>query len=428
LFVVMTATIGSRRGVRPWPLPHVAALLVAFGLVWLTWGYIRSGIWVDSDVYTQGGRAVLDGRSPYDISVHGLPFTYSPFAAVLFAPLAAVPTQVARYLVTALSVAAYVTVGTMVGRRLGLRLEKVLPLLVVGLALEPFIRTVLLGQINTLLMLGVVLDCLVLTRGRGWLVGFATGVKLTPGVFVLYFALKRDWVAVRGAVLGFIVSVTVGTLVMPGASLTYWTGGFARLSKWGTDAVIGSDNQSLYGAMLRALGTVSAPPLASPLLLVAGVALGLWAARRALAAGEDVTALVAVATGGLLASPISWTHHWVWVLPAMLVLLHRRQWLWTLAYALLFVAAPMWFVMLPMSQIVPGHPHELTLGVGGRILSVAYVVAGLVWLAVVSRAAPVTAPVPSVEQGQHHPDVVWSPDATTPTDRTGPSVSSLTRT
>lgn len=353
-------------------------LLVAIAVAYLHWSVVHKGIWVDIDVYIQGGQAILDGRSPYGISVHGLPFTYTPFAAVMFAPLAAVPTQVARYLVTGLSVTAYGASGAIVGRRLGLPLERALPVLVLGLALEPFTRTVLLGQVNSLLMLGVVVDCLVLTRRRGWLTGFATGIKLTPGVFILYFALKRDWGALRGAVLGFLVTASVGTLVLPGASWSYWTGGFARLSQFGDVATAGDDNQSLYAALVRGLGPLPPPRASSAALVLLGVALGVWLARRAVQAGDDVTAVVVLAVGGLLASPIAWTHHWVWILPAMLVLLAQGRLWWLGGYAVLFFLGP----------TLGREPTRLdlaTAGLGARALSVAYVFAGILWLVLASR-------------------------------------------
>jgi len=51
------------------------------------------------------------------------------------------------------------------------------------------------------------------------------------------------------------------------------------------------------------------------------VVLGLtiWAGRRALRAGQPVLALICVAMFGLVVSPVSWSHHWVWAVPAVVV-------------------------------------------------------------------------------------------------------------
>jgi alpha-1,2-mannosyltransferase len=43
---------------------------------------------------------------------------------------------------------------------------------------------------------------------------------------------------------------------------------------------------------------------------------------------------------GLLVSPISWTHHWVWVLPALIATGRRRR---RRHAGLLFVLAPVWW-------------------------------------------------------------------------------------
>ena len=49
------------------------------------------------------------------------------------------------------------------------------------------------------------------------------------------------------------------------------------------------------------------------------LALTVWAARRALRAGEPVLAVICIALFGLAVSPVSWSHHWVWMLEAVLV-------------------------------------------------------------------------------------------------------------
>jgi alpha-1,2-mannosyltransferase len=49
------------------------------------------------------------------------------------------------------------------------------------------------------------------------------------------------------------------------------------------------------------------------------LALTVWAVRRVLRDHQPVLALICVAMFGLVASPVSWSHHWVWALPAVLV-------------------------------------------------------------------------------------------------------------
>ena len=118
-----------------------------------------------------------------------------------------------------------------------------------------------------------------------------------------------------------------------------------------------------------------------------------------LAEGDDVAGLVAVAVGGLLASPVSWTHHWLWALPGTLVLASRGRSRWAVGLGVLFWLGPMWF-------LVPGELRELDFGPAQRVVSLAYVLAGLVWLAVASRPAVPSGDVatrggaPGEEEGQ----------------------------
>jgi alpha-1,2-mannosyltransferase len=78
--------------------------------------------------------------------------------------------------------------------------------------------------------------------------------------------------------------------------------------------------------------------------------LGLFVAQRSLANDSRPAAMLALALVGLLISPISWTHHWVWValIPPLLVTDggralrgQTRQALWTLGAV--SVLAPYWW-------------------------------------------------------------------------------------
>jgi alpha-1,2-mannosyltransferase len=188
----------------------------------------------------------------YSVSVDGLPFTYPPFAAVLFAPLELLGVLGARWVLTALSVACYVVVVAVCARRLRMNVAMAAMVGLAGLTFEPFLRTILLGQINLVLLALVVVDCLVVpVRYRGMLVGIATGVKLLPGAFIVFFLLKRQWAAAGRAVAAFGVTAAVGMLFAPRDSWQFWSGGFINLSRFGRQAIIGGDNQSLSAAVMR---------------------------------------------------------------------------------------------------------------------------------------------------------------------------------
>jgi Glycosyltransferase family 87 len=178
------------------------------------------------------------------------------------------------------------------------------------------LRTILLGQINLVLLALVVADALVIpARYRGMLIGLAAAIKILPGAFILLLVLKREWGAVGRAVAAFAVTVAVGAVFAPNDSWLFWKGGFINLSHLGPENMVGGDNQSLSAALMRFSRDIS-PPTILVLLMSANVmALGLVAAKRQIETGNDVNGLVCIAFASLLASPISWTHHWVWAVP-----------------------------------------------------------------------------------------------------------------
>ena len=352
----------------------VLVLLAVLVLCALRWSGVNSGGWVDLAVYIRGAEAIVAGTPLYESTSGVLPFTYSPFAAVVFAPLSFLSITTARWLFTIGSLLSYLVVVTVCGRRLRLPWQSLALVALAGMAMEPVVRTILLGQINLYLMALVVLDCLVVRpKHRGWLVGLAAGIKIVPGVFVLYFVLQRDWRSAVRASGAFLLTVALGAIVTPQGSLKYWTGGLLEISRWGPVAVVDAKNQSLIGELAR-ISHQPTPLLMTTLVLAtAGLALGLAAARRQLRIGDEVAALTAVAIGGLLASPLSWNHHWVWAVPAVMVLVSRLQWASACLIGLVFAAGTARGVTLAPSQ------ESLTLL--QQLASGTYVATGLAVLA-----------------------------------------------
>jgi alpha-1,2-mannosyltransferase len=383
----------SVAGRRP-TLAHVIVASVAGALVWLRWGGLRKGIWVDLDVYIRGAAAVIRHEHLYSVSVHGLPFTYPPFAAVLYVPLEVLGTVGARWVLTAASIGCYVVVIVVCARRLQMSLAMGAIIGVAGLAFEPFLRTILLGQINLVLLALVVVDALVIPpRYRGMLIGLAAGIKILPGAFIFFLVLKREWGAVGRAVAAFAVTVAVGAVFAPHDSWLFWKGGFINLSRWGPETMIGGDNQSLSAAFMRLSRDIS-PSTILMLLMSAGVmGLGLVAAKRQIETGNDVNGLVCIAFASLLASPISWTHHWVWAVPALLVLAAGRHRVAAAVLGTVFVTGPMWFAPR-------GHFVELRDNWWQAAACVSYVAVGLAYLIffAMSRASSGTHQFPEGHQ------------------------------
>ena len=312
-----------------------AVATVLFGLLMTHYRFFDMVIYHDAIRWWLGGGELYEYAAP----VQGqLGFTYPPFAAFVLMPAAAVPAQVAGWLNAAGSVLALtVALGVIVDRRW---LPVAVPL---ALCTEPIRQTLGLGQVNLWLFALVVLDLIVLRRnGSRWAgvgVGMAAAIKITPGVFIVYLLVTGQWRAARTAMLTAAGLTGLGLLLAPAETMRY----FGDLL-WQTDRVGAAEavaNQSLAGLLAR---TVTAPddwwlPLC---LLVLAVGLRrAWLAHRA---GDEVAALTLVGLTGNLISPMSWTHHLVF-LPVAIYLLAREKTLTAAALVAygLSVLSPIWF-------------------------------------------------------------------------------------
>ena len=314
----------------------------------------------DLDVYRTGARVWLDGgdlygRLPRLANGTELPFTYPPFAALAFVPLAAVGYGTANWLLTAVTIACVAATlwcfAAATAGETGARMRRLLPwALPAALLLEPVRSTLTYGQINALLMVLVSFDCL--TRAPRWPrgigVGVAAAVKLTPGAFVLFFLLRRDLRSAARAGLAFAACIGIGFALAPQDSLRYWTHIAYQPARAGGIAY--ASNQSILGALAR-LGL--ADPARTWLWLAVALgaaALAVTGMRRALQTNQVTYALVLNAAAGLLISPISWSHHWVWAAPALFTCLsathpnHRRPRAFAVLALLTFAIAPHWLL------------------------------------------------------------------------------------
>jgi len=127
------------------------------------------------------------------------------------------------------------------------------------MAFEPFVRTILLGQVNLVLLAWWSSTAWWFRPGTGDADRARAGIKILPGAFVLFLILKRQWWAVARAAAVFAGTVAVGALFAPHDSWLFWRGGFVNLSRFGPESVIGGDNQSLSAAFMR-LARDTSPP------------------------------------------------------------------------------------------------------------------------------------------------------------------------
>ena len=301
----------------------------------------ESGRWVfklDSFVYYEAVRQWLDGGDLYHWYANPpqslWPFTYTPLAAWIISPLTRLSYQSATVLLViatplCTAVATHVVLRRSgVGPRTSHSLAPWIALIGV-IALEPFPKTMEYGQVNAILMALVAVDLLAIpghSKWRGALSGLAAAIKLTPAVAILVLLVRREW---RAAAT--MVGSAVGLTVLAGLFAPTETRQFFTWAMWDPGRAGFADysgNQNLKGAIARALPESAWNPtwaVCSLLTVVAAWFLcrRLDRLREADDKADDIGPILTLQVSvvmvlGLLISPISWSHHWVWCLPTLM--------------------------------------------------------------------------------------------------------------
>ncbi|MEJ3744248.1 glycosyltransferase 87 family protein [Actinomycetes bacterium KLBMP 9797] len=357
--------------------------------------------WIDLAVYRTSAAVAGRGDGAVYELVFGdngaeTGFTYPPFAALLLQPLAHVSMVVAVGAWTLASILALFAAVWVALRAAGVPAERrgVLALVATAAAVPMFavLGHLQSGQIGVFLMLLVLVDLTTpmiktslksLERIEGRLdqggapwwhgvgVGIAAGIKLTPLIFVVYLIAIGRIRAAATAMAAFLATAVVGLAWRPADSRWFWGGGLLTPSRVTGDPRTPL-NQSLRGTIARL--TDSADPGLAWLVVAALVgAAGIVVAARITRAGDPLLGLLACATTGLLVSPISWHHHWVWVVPA-LVVLGLRAW-HARSRAGLAAVAGTWLVFVATTTwVLAGAWH------GGPLYTNLYVLLGLAFL------------------------------------------------
>jgi alpha-1,2-mannosyltransferase len=406
---------------------------------------------VDLNIYRDAGLVARHVRPFYDPArtsplydwpgppgYAGLKFIYPPFAALPFAVMSKLSLHTLAWLfavadLVAVPTAIWITFGGLRLPRGWRRLGLTMLTTAAALMTEPVLRTIYLGQVEIVLLLLVVWDLCQPDR-RWWKgagVGIAAGIKLVPLIFIPYLLLTRRFKQAGVAAGAFAVTVIVGFLVLPRDSSQWWLHGrFLRGSYAGNTPYAG--NQSILAIIAR----TDSPARHTEWLAAAAVTvvLGLAAAVLLDRAGHRMLGVVTCALTGLLASPISWDHHWAWIILALPVLVFYAlrasgpiRWLWLgigLLVAGLFWAWPtyLWgetsdpfgwswgLIWAPPNglhaeyhwhglQLVVGNTYLLT---GAALLVIAFVVA--LWSKRSSRmVSPEPGGMPSDQRQIQHP-------------------------
>ena len=368
--------VAAARAVASSPVVAVLGWLAL--LVPAYWSLVdERGQWLfklDSFVYYEAVRQWLDGGDLYswyaNPGQHLWPFTYTPLAAWVIAPLTWMSYQSTTVLlIVATPLCAAVTVYAVLRRlavapRMALTLAPWLALIGV-IALEPFPKTMEYAQVNAILMALVAVDLFLVpecSRWRGALSGLAAAIKLTPAVAILVLLARREWRA-AATMAGSAVGLTLlAALAAPAESWEFFTSAMWDPGRAGFADYSG--NQNLKGAIARGLPEAAWNLTWAVCSLLAVVAAWFLCRRLDQLRGAGGAAggpgqgdglilclqISVVMVLGLLISPISWSHHWVWCLP-VLMSVAAAAWRWRstalgvagAAGFLVFVLAMQWW-------------------------------------------------------------------------------------
>jgi alpha-1,2-mannosyltransferase len=307
--------------------PAVAAIaFVTYVTAYVHWPNLR--MQVDVMVYRFAAERLLAGLDLYSTGLTGnhteLLFIYPPFAAICAVPLALLDSSTVQWLwllgmVAALTYAVVRMLKSM-GMRAGGALYGLAALLVgVTAWLEPMRLTAQLGQINLVLLVLVVGDLLTTRRSKwsGIGIGLAAGLKLTPALFIVYLLVTRRIRAAAVATATLAATVGIGFVLAPSASVNYWLHGeFDDVNRISHDPLA---NTSVAGLLLRLHASHPMATVVALVVAAVAVVIAAWAYRR----DQSVLALAIVGMASAAASPFSWSHHWVWLVPLVVHLGYR---------------------------------------------------------------------------------------------------------
>lgn len=416
---------------EPAPVPTWIVGAVAFSVVlastlYWTWNHTQ----LDFSVYLMGAKHLTDPRL-YDVNLAFfpyLPFTYPPFAAAAFWPLSLFSLRVSQCLGSLVNV---VSLLAMIALTLNLlrptwslraRLASSAALLAPAVLLEPVSLTFNFGQINLILAAMVMADLtghVTLARRtlpRGVLIGLCAGVKLVPLIFVPYLFFTRQRRAAYNAVGNFTATVLLGTILNPRASWLYWTKYVVDANRIGGTVYL--SNQSLRASFDRLThhtwGAV-ATTLMALAVVVGGVALATWAWR----VSSSLLGILTISTTGLLASPITWAHHLVWIVPVLLWLVGGRDrprfgWVWAALGWWLFYRAPIWEASDVKYDELREHGWTLLRANSFFLAMVTFMVGVALMLGVRSRSR-------AASGAATPPHVTTTSETTDPNDSTAPA-------
>ncbi|MHB2028386.1 MAG: glycosyltransferase 87 family protein [Acidimicrobiales bacterium] len=342
------ATLGCRVRLRTACLAIVAIALWSLAAAQLAHRALRA-MPLDFQVYRDAALNMLHGGATYHLhfTFAHLYFTYPPFALMLMSALTLGTPMIALtswWLINALALTGFIALAlTLVcaKSRSTIVIQSFTLAGVAYLFLQPIRSNFDFGQINIILMLAVLVDIsLVRPPFRGILTGVAAAVKLTPLIYVTFFFVLNERRSLARSLGTFVGAALLAWAVLPSDSMTFWL--HQAFSPGHKGKAVGPMNQSWFGFVGHFASSLGSATLIIWVVLAAATAVvGFILARLYVSKGMTLDALLALALTEVLVSPVSWTHHWSWVIlvPVLLLARPRESWALTLAMSLLLAVA-----------------------------------------------------------------------------------------
>ena len=307
---------------------------------------------IDMIIYREGVKAFMAGNEVYSVPMMAgdiaLPFLYPPFGALVMVPLAgdwfsdAMAGDIVIILSNLLIGLVLLLLAFALNKQRTNRFASsdviAVTALVWGIVLifEPVRLNNGFAQINIILMALVALDLIPRKRlkwlPQGWLIGIAAAIKITPLAMLLYFLVRKEVKPIITAGISAIVATAIAAAVRWDVAWEYFT---VNLLSMGSGGEIGvqtayQSNSSLKGFLERLYTSQEAMDTASMIttiiwfcLAIITVVLGGWLMIALNKRGLNIEAFMINAFIMLLISPVSWSHHWIWLTIAIPVLFYR---------------------------------------------------------------------------------------------------------
>jgi alpha-1,2-mannosyltransferase len=351
---------------RDIPTRWIGVIAVGIWIVFGFYTYHFGPTWhLDLRVYRSAVHSLYHEGSPFTsyFTANHLPFTYTPFALLVLSPVGFGSLGVVETLWWVISAVAMVAALFLMLRSATSlpagRAVAVAGLMggVASLALEPVRSNFNYGQINLILMVMIVAD-LTWSRPpwRGVLVGLAAAIKLTPLIFIIYFLVAKDRGSIIRSIGTFLAVGAVSWAILPSDSGRFWLHQVTDAGRTGVLGVV--SNQSWNGMVHRAPFDGGHLGIAVWLVLsIATVIVGVVLTKHLVGQARAADAVMVLALTELLASPVSWSHHWSWLVCAPIVATtlwsaHRSVAIALLVLVGLGIAAPyLWIRIVPLSYL-----------------------------------------------------------------------------